>query len=58
MSVTVRFLPDPADGHHRPARGYDVLVSVTGNVIGNTCIVSEDSKGAKRAAGHPRREAI
>lgn len=27
-----------------PARGYDVLVSVTGNVIGNTCIVSEDSK--------------
>ncbi len=45
MSVTVRFLPpDPADGHHRPARGYDVLVSVTGNVIGNTCIVSEDSK--------------
>lgn len=27
-----------------PVRGYDVLVSVTGNLIGNTCIVATDSK--------------
>lgn len=26
-----------------PACGYDVLVSVTGNLIGNTCVVSADS---------------
>ena len=45
MSVTVRFLPlILLMVITVPARGYDVLVSVTGNVIGNTCIVSEDSK--------------
>ncbi|MFR3707892.1 MAG: hypothetical protein ACLTXH_11675 [Enterobacter hormaechei] len=45
MSVTVRFLPlILLMVLTVPARGYDVLVSVTGNVIGNTCIVSEDSK--------------
>jgi len=45
MSVTVRFLPlILLMVIAVPARGYDVLVSVTGNVIGNTCIVSEDSK--------------
>ncbi|SCC34023.1 fimbrial protein [Kosakonia oryziphila] len=27
-----------------PVRGYDVLVSVTGNLIGNTCTVAADSK--------------
>ena len=27
-----------------PVRGYDVLVSVTGNVIGNTCVVAEGSE--------------
>ncbi|ELW1647875.1 MULTISPECIES: fimbrial protein [Enterobacter] len=27
-----------------PVRGYDVLVSVTGNLIGNTCIVAADSQ--------------
>lgn len=27
-----------------PVRGYDVLVSVTGNLIGNTCVVAADSK--------------
>ena len=27
-----------------PVRGYDVLVSVTGSVIGNTCIVAADSE--------------
>lgn len=27
-----------------PARGYDVLVSVNGNLIGNTCIVAADSE--------------
>ncbi|HHG8625440.1 TPA: fimbrial protein [Raoultella ornithinolytica] len=27
-----------------PAYGYDVLVSVSGHLIGNTCIVSADSK--------------
>ena len=26
-----------------PVRGYDVLVSVTGNLIGNTCVVAQDS---------------
>lgn len=26
-----------------PVRGYDVMVSVTGNLIGNTCIVALDS---------------
>ncbi|MGV2812601.1 fimbrial protein [Enterobacter cancerogenus] len=26
-----------------PVRGYDVLVSVTGNLIGNTCVVAADS---------------
>ncbi|VDR24665.1 S-fimbrial protein subunit SfaG precursor [Raoultella terrigena] len=26
-----------------PALGYDVLVSVSGNLIGNTCVVSADS---------------
>lgn len=45
MSVTIRFLPLILLMFITvPARGYDVLVSVTGNVIGNTCIVSEDSK--------------
>lgn len=45
MSVTVRFLPlILLMVITVPAHGYDVLVSVTGNVIGNTCIVSEDSK--------------
>ncbi|TXU05558.1 type 1 fimbrial protein [Enterobacter hormaechei] len=45
MSVTVRFLPLILLMFITfPARGYDVLVSVTGNVIGNTCIVAEDSK--------------
>lgn len=27
-----------------PVRGYDVLISVTGNVIGNTCIVAASSE--------------
>jgi type 1 fimbria pilin len=27
-----------------PAFGYDVLVSVTGNLIGNTCVVAADSQ--------------
>lgn len=27
-----------------PVRGYDVLVSVTGNLIGNTCVVAAGSK--------------
>ena len=27
-----------------PGYGYDVLVSVTGNLIGNTCVVSADAK--------------
>ncbi|WP_370967181.1 fimbrial protein [Enterobacter wuhouensis] len=27
-----------------PVRGYDVLVSVTGSVMGNTCIVAADSE--------------
>lgn len=27
-----------------PAHGYDVLVSITGNLIGNTCVVSADSE--------------
>lgn len=27
----------------RPAQGYDVLVSVTGTLIGNTCVVATDS---------------
>lgn len=27
-----------------PVRSYDVLVSVTGNLIGNTCVVAADSK--------------
>lgn len=27
-----------------PVRGYDVLVSVTGNLIGNTCVVAQDSE--------------
>ena len=27
----------------RPAQGYDVLVSVTGTLIGNTCVVAADS---------------
>ena len=45
MSVTVRFLPLILLMFITvPVHGYAVLVSVTGNVIGNTCIVSEDSK--------------
>ncbi|MDE4080946.1 MULTISPECIES: fimbrial protein [Enterobacter cloacae complex] len=54
MSVTVRFiylallLPIAV-----PVRGYDVLVSVTGSVIGNTCIVAEASKEQNVPLGTP-----
>ena len=54
MSVTIRFLPLILLMFITvPARGYDVLVSVTGNVIGNTCIVSEDSKEQNVPLGTP-----
>ncbi len=44
MSVTLRTFSIALLIFTFPVRGYDVLVSVTGNLIGNTCVVAADSK--------------
>ena len=44
MSVTLRTFSIALLIFTFPVRSYDVLVSVTGNLIGNTCVVAADSK--------------